>query len=53
MIDWLRESSFSAAARRLGLTWDEVDGMGSMPAMGSMLTPAEVRDVVEYLATLK
>jgi mono/diheme cytochrome c family protein len=27
--------------------------VSSMPAMGSMLTPAEVRDVVEYLATLK
>jgi putative membrane-bound dehydrogenase-like protein len=27
--------------------------VSSMPAMGSMLTPAEVRDVVEYLATLR
>jgi quinoprotein glucose dehydrogenase len=25
----------------------------SMPAMGTILTPAEVRDVVEYLSTLK
>jgi transposase len=27
VIDWLREASFSAVARRLGLTWDEVDGI--------------------------
>jgi quinoprotein glucose dehydrogenase len=27
--------------------------VSAMPAMGTMLTPAEVRDVVEYLATLK
>ena len=32
------------------------DGFGpvsSMPAMGTVLTPREVRDVVEYLATLR
>ena len=32
------------------------DGYGpvsAMPAMGTVLTPREVRDVVEYLATLK
>jgi transposase len=27
VIDWLKEASFSAVARRLGLTWDEVDGI--------------------------
>jgi mono/diheme cytochrome c family protein len=27
--------------------------VSAMPAMGTMLTPAEMRDVVEYLATLK
>lgn len=27
VIDWLRKASFSAVARRLGLTWDEVDGI--------------------------
>ena len=29
VIDWLKEASFSAVARRLGLTWDEVDGIMS------------------------
>jgi mono/diheme cytochrome c family protein len=27
--------------------------ISSMPAMGTVLTPREVRDVVEYLGTLK
>jgi len=27
--------------------------VSSMPAMGTMLTPREVRDVVEYLSTLR
>jgi hypothetical protein len=27
VIDWLKEASFSAVARQLGLTWDEVDGI--------------------------
>jgi len=27
LIDWLKEASFSAVARRLGLTWDELDGI--------------------------
>lgn len=29
VIDWLREASFAAVARRLGLTWDQVDGIQS------------------------
>ena len=29
VIDWLKEASFSAVARRLGLTWYEVDGIMS------------------------
>ena len=27
VIDWLKEASLAAVARRLGLTWDEVDGV--------------------------
>jgi mono/diheme cytochrome c family protein len=27
--------------------------ISAMPAMGTVLTPREVRDVVEYLSTLK
>lgn len=27
VIDWLHEASFAAVARRVGLTWDEVDGI--------------------------
>jgi Helix-turn-helix domain of transposase family ISL3 len=27
VIDWLKEASFAAVARRLGLSWDEVDGI--------------------------
>lgn len=35
VIDWLGEASFSAVARRLSLTWDEVDGiMGRAVARG-------------------
>jgi len=29
VIDWLKEASFSAVARRLDLSWDEVDGIMS------------------------
>jgi transposase len=29
VIDWLNEASFAAVARRLGLSWDEVDGIMS------------------------
>ncbi len=29
VIDWLKEASFAAVARRLSLTWDEVDGIMS------------------------
>ena len=29
VIDWLKEASFRAVARRLGLSWDEVDGIRS------------------------
>ncbi|MCA9299744.1 MAG: ISL3 family transposase [Phycisphaerales bacterium] len=29
VIDWLREASFAAVARRLRLTWDQVDGIQS------------------------
>ncbi len=27
VIDWLKEASFAAVARRLNLTWDEIDGI--------------------------
>jgi len=27
VIEWLKEASFSAVARRFRLTWDEVDGI--------------------------
>ena len=27
VIDWLKEASFAAVARRLGFSWDEVDGI--------------------------
>ncbi|MBC7672054.1 MAG: hypothetical protein H7247_06485, partial [Polaromonas sp.] len=30
-----------------------VNGPSAMPAMGSILTRREIRDVVEYLSTLK
>ena len=29
VIDWLKEASFAAVSRRLGLSWDEVDGIMS------------------------
>lgn len=35
VIDWLKEASLAAVARRLGLSWDEVDGiMGRAVARG-------------------
>ena len=40
VIDWLKEASFAAVARRLGLSWDEVDGIMSR-AVGRGLAKRE------------